>query len=512
MNALDRIVAAFSPRRGLERARARHAMGRINAYAATRADEDRGWTRIGGAGGPNAEIEAVLPRLKQISRRLVRENPWANRAVRLAAAHKVGTGIVPRAETGDRALDKRVQLLWDRFAKRCDAHGVLDAYGLQGLAERSRVMDGECLWRFRFLSREAQRRRGLPLPVVVEAVEGDALESPGGATLTGPRVVQGVEFDADGVRAAYHFRRDDLGASARPERVPAEFVRHLFRVTRPGQVRGVPDWASVMLRLGRLEEFEEAALEQAKVQACLAAFVMGGQAPEGGNQRPEYFSPGSILYLPDGEDVKFNTPSGAGAFEPFAYHFLMSVAIAFDLPYDQLTGDMRQANFSSLRAGRTDQRRLTEQDQWLMLVPAVCEPAWDAFVRAAVLSGELDDRPGGYPAVWQPPRHEMVDPVREMGALVQAVRAGAMTWPQMVAELGYDPRAQIEEIAKYNAEFDERGVVLDTDPRRVANSGGAHDAKQLAAVEIGATGAAMPLREPDPEPAAAPPQAKGRLH
>lgn len=511
MNALDRLVSAFSPRRGLERARARHAIGRISAYAATRADEDRGWTRLGAGAGPNAGIEGVLPRLKEIARQQVRDNPWAHRALRIAVAHKVGTGIVPRFDTGDRAADKRAQLLWDRFARRCDAHGMLDAYGLQALAERSRMMDGEALWRFRFLTREQQRRRGLPLPLVLECVEGDALESPGGNALTGPRIVQGVEFGADGMREAYHFRREDAGAAARPDRVPAEFVRHVFRVLRPGQVRGVPDWASIMARLGKLGDFEEASLDQAKVQACLAAFVMGGNPPEGGNQRPEYFTPGSISYLPDGEEVRFNTPSGAGGFEPYAFHFLMSFAVAFDLTYDQLTGDMRQANFSSLRAGRTDQRRLAEQDQWLMTVPAVCEPTADAFVRAAVLAGELEDRPGGYPVKWQPPRHEMVDPVRETGALVQAVRAGVMTWGQAVAELGWDPREQIAEIKRWNAEFDGAGLILDTDPRRVATSGQAQDAKQLAAVEIDATGAARPLR-PEPEPDAAPPQAKGRLH
>ena len=43
--------------------------------------------------------------------------------------------------------------------------------------------------------------------------------------------------------------------------------------------------------------------------------------------------------------------------------------------------------------------------------------------------------------------------------------------------------------------MDDAGVALDTDPRRVAKTGVAQDAAQLAAVEIAATGAEAPQAE-----------------
>ena len=49
-------------------------------------------------------------------------------------------------------------------------------------------------------------------------------------------------------------------------------------------------------------------------------------------------------------------------------------------------------------------------------------------------------------------------------------------------------------IREANAALDAAGISLDTDPRRVAKSGGAQDAAQMAAVEIAATGAAAPPR------------------
>jgi hypothetical protein len=45
-------------------------------------------------------------------------------------------------------------------------------------------------------------------------------------------------------------------------------------------------------------------------------------------------------------------------------------------------------------------------------------------------------------------------------------------------------------IREANALLDDAGISLDIDPRRVAKSGSAQDAAQLAAIEIAATGAA----------------------
>jgi hypothetical protein len=50
----------------------------------------------------------------------------------------------------------------------------------------------------------------------------------------------------------------------------------------------------------------------------------------------------------------------------------------------------------------------------------------------------------------------------------------------------------VEMIREANALLDEAGLALDTDPRRVAKSGSAQDAAQMAVIEIAATGAAAP--------------------
>jgi capsid protein len=90
----------------------------------------------------------------------------------------------------------------------------------------------------------------------------------------------------------------------------------------------------------------------------------------------------------------------------------------------------------------------------------------------------------------------MIDPAKDTAALVSQVRAGFVPLPEAVASFGYDFRQAAEMVKEANAALDDAGVSLDTDPRRVARSGAAQDAAQMAAVEIAATGAAMP-QQPD---------------
>ena len=75
--------------------------------------------------------------------------------------------------------------------------------------------------------------------------------------------------------------------------------------------------------------------------------------------------------------------------------------------------------------------------------------------------------------------------------LIAQVRAGFVPQPEAAGAFGYDFRAAVEMIREANAAVDDAGVSLDTDPRRVAKSGSAQDAAQLAAIEIAATGAAL---------------------
>ena len=527
MALFEKLLAGLAPGWALNRARARLAWRNVNALyeGAAVNRRTRGWRAD--RRGPNAEIRPALKTLRDRSRDLVRNNPYAAAGLDLVVSYQVGAGIVPRSATKDTDLDRRVDELWAGWAAKADLSGRTDVYGLQSLLARARAESGEALAQIVPLPAQEARRRGMVVPVALQVMEADHLDDAfDGAPRAGDVIRQGIEFDGYQTPIAYHILPQHpaevdamLGGVAlavQRVRIPADRMMHLFRQDRPGQIRGVPDLAPVMTRLRSLDDLEDAALEQAKVQACLAALVIS-QAPaaagplegagaadtDDAEEGHKTLYPGMFERLLPGEDVKFLQPSGAGGFDPLARHQLHAIATGWGLTYDLLTGDLSGANYSSLRAGRLAFKRRLERVQWHCLVPQMCAPIWRAFIDAAVMAGLLPRRAGGYPAEWAPPVFEMVDPLKDALAQKQLLRMGLLTWPQAVAQMGWEPRRQAEEIAAWNGIADDLGLVLDGDPRRTAGSGGAQ-AVDDAPPAPDEDGAAAPASGRDADAAARP--------
>jgi len=56
-------------------------------------------------------------------------------------------------------------------------------------------------------------------------------------------------------------------------RVPADEIAHVFLALRPGQVRGVPELSTVLLRLKSLDNFDDAVLFRQEVSNLFAGFI-----------------------------------------------------------------------------------------------------------------------------------------------------------------------------------------------------------------------------------------------
>ncbi len=130
MNWLDRAIGAVSPGAGLRRVRQRHALRLVQrAYEGAKAGRrTEGWVTAGT--GANAEIGPASSRLRDRSRDLVRNNPYAAKAVNALVSNLVGTGIVPRARSRKLAAARQADQLWLQFAASCDADGLTDFGGL----------------------------------------------------------------------------------------------------------------------------------------------------------------------------------------------------------------------------------------------------------------------------------------------------------------------------------------------------------------------------------------------
>ena len=151
------------------------------------------------------------------------------------------------------------------------------------------------------------------------------------------------------------------------------------------------------------------------------------------------------------------------------------------MPYELLTGDLSQVNYSSIRAGLVEFRRMIDAVQWQLFVPLFCDRIWNWFTEAAWTAEHIPE-----PIVrveWLPPKFEAVDPQKDAMADLLAIRSVTETLAEAIARKGRNPDAVLAEIAATNAKLDELGIVLDSDPRRVTKTGSAQAAAKFEETE-----------------------------
>jgi len=483
LNWIDRSVAWLAPQAGLRRARARLALQAVERFAYEGAKSGRrtsGWTTRGS--DANSEIGSGLSSLRDRARDLVRNNPHAARGVMELAGAQIGTGIIPRADTGDKNLDKLIDGEFSRWAERCDADGQLDFYGVQWQVVKAVPESGEALVRFK-ISRPSSEIR---VPLQLQVLESDFLDHTRTIqTETGGYILQGVEFDKSGQRKAYWLWTTHPGSvlpiSPRllSQPVPATDVLHVYKKDRPGQVRGASWFAPVIMKLRDLDEYEDAELIRKKIEACVVAFI---ESPEGADaaglgkpktdssgRKVESFEPGMIERLSPGEKATFNSPQATGGYRDFRTPQLQAIAAGLGPTYEQLSGDFSNVNYSSFRGARLGFNTVVEQYRWLCLIPMFLLPVWRKFIDMAYLAGVIPEP--NYGVRWTAPKLESVDPLKDALAERQRLRNLTLTLPEAIAEHGYDPASQLEEIAETNKTLDELGLISDGDPRKVTAAG-----------------------------------------
>lgn len=404
------------------------------------------WSGLGWPAPTATAATAAGQPLATRAQHFARNNPWAAQAIEALTTSIVGSGIKPRPLHPDRAVREALVSAWERWCDESDAAGRLDFYGMQALACRGLIEQGEAF--ARLIVSDGAVRVALLDP---EQVARDVTTAPGAP---GVRIVGGIELDDLGRPLAYHVRPGGA-AWAAPVRVPADDVMHLIRPLAPGQVRGVSWLAPALLRLHELDQYEDATLVRAKVAALFAGFVtdpngdaaglpgtMSGEVLETGME------PGSLLPLPPGADVKFSAPVEPVQYGAYVKAHLRAVAAAVGVPYEHVSGDYEGVTYSSVRAALVEFRRRVEAWQFHLMVRQFCRPVWRRFVTLASLAGTVPadgfarDPEPYLAAEWLPPRFDFVDPKKDIEAEVIAIDRGLKSRAMAVAERGYD----IEEI------------------------------------------------------------------
>jgi lambda family phage portal protein/HK97 family phage prohead protease len=455
-------------------------MGKIILPDGIRMPKKRSWDAAGNnrltAGwlssieNPSDELRMALPTLIARSRQLSNNNEYAKRfltAVRtnVAGPHgiklqsKVGSSGSARANN----IDRRVEAAFAEWCRAgtCTLDGKLSFAQWLGHVALTAARDGASLSAM-VTGSAARNRFGFALQCL------DVAQLDHNKFGREPPIFMGVEHDNAQRAIAYHIKTEEaqhmLGSqSVRTERVEASRILHAFIVDR-SLLRGVPWMAPIMMRLHMVGGYQEAEVTAARISASKMGFYT--RSAEASDLDPDdtdeegrpisEVEPGMFEALPAGWDVKaFDSQHPTTAYGSFITTCLQGVAAGLGISYHALTGDLSQANYSSLR-----EAKLVEADVWRSLqqwmVDSVCRPVFERWLEMAITTGALNVSMTEYDriveaAAWQPRGWAWVDPEKEMAAYEKGLALNIVTRSEILAAQGKDFEETLEQIAREQA-------------------------------------------------------------
>ena len=451
MNIIDRLVGYVNPAAGIRRHQARRVLTRAFEAASPRDT----WRPRRANASANADHAADAATLRAKTRTLVQNVPYMRAGLEGLVSYVIGTGISTRA-TGRQA--DAFNAAWEAWHKHCDADGRLQWYGLQAAAYRAMEQDGEVLIRLR----PRRPTDGLAIPLQLQLLEIDWLDTSRHGTIGGADVVNGIEYDALGRPAAYylwdrHPGEMTLSRSLRTQsqRVPAKSIIHLYNPERPGQGRGFPRAACVIARARDLQLLEDAELARKNLESRAGMVASGdvqllGDGPPPGTATTEEtgnlgeLAGGGILRVPAGLQLTAFEPKAVPGHVDNVKLQLQLIATGWGVPYELLTGDVSQTNFSSARVRRLDFKRLVEAIQWNVVIPRLVEAVAAAAQDAAALAGIITR--ADHKFEHNTPKWEYVNPQQDIEADQAEIEAGLSSISEKLRSRGYNPATVFEEL------------------------------------------------------------------
>lgn len=459
-NLIDTVVGFFSPESGLRRYRSRQLLK--HAYEVKRAYEgankNDGWNPRRPGASANADHRADASELRKRARSLVQNSPYVARGIASLVSYTVGTGITPRSLASN---SKQIDALHTQWAKECDADGRSDLYGLQAIAVRALKADGEVIIRLR----PRFATDGFVVPLQIQVLEIDWLDS-GKTGSAGPQstdtIINGIQYDQLGRITGYWLWNQHPGeqlalfrARTTSAFVPAANIIHVFSQERPGQGRGFTCLAPVISRVRDLQLYEDAELQRKNLETRLSVFATGDAAALSQEQDTALgsqtqmgelgaLSSGSIIQMPTGVNLTVVEPKAAPGYVDYIKYQLHLIAAGMGVTYQMLTGDVAEGSFSSERAARINFKAAVEQDQWLNIIPRLCERLWVAFIDAAFLAGKIPAP--AYGVDWSTPKWDYVNPEQDVKADLAEISGGLTSISEKLRQRGYKPELVFAEI------------------------------------------------------------------
>lgn len=416
--------------------------------------------RAGVVSFPNDEDRAVgelgRERLRLECRDLRRNNALVAGIVTRFSDNVVGDGIKPQAKTSNPDWNAQAEAYFNEWSKIADYRQRASLYDLQRMIVEQGLESGEIGF---VLVNNGQ----------LQPIEAERIRNP---DKRDPSIVDGVRLTKDGIKTGYFIHdRSESGTFTGQDfrEVSANDFKHICRIKRPDQVRGIPELAPIINSVRDLDEYINATLLKAKHEAKNFFFIEteGGvpritQEPRrydtttGTNEKPlERVETGQIVYGRKGEklhNIANDTPGTN--FPPFTERIARIIGAALGLPYEFVMLDFSMGSFSSSRAALLQTYR-TFNNWQAWLINGFLQPTWNWRIAKAIKTGELPPAPVDargvsewYRVQWQTPEFGWVDPQSEAQGHVVEINAGASSLTEWCRKRGRDAEDVLGEKAR----------------------------------------------------------------
>lgn len=465
-NALDKVIAYFSPKIAMARMGARAQLALAGGYTGAKMDRAALSRYNPTAGSPNTDIIRDLPTLRSRSRDQMRNSPVALGALNTKVSSVVGTGLsytpainasllgLSEEEVANWAADTKSK--FDAWAATpdCALDRRLNFYGIQDLVCRSAAESGDVF----VLTPHVTRTKKKPI-LALQVVEADRICNPDGKQNT-DTLVDGLKLDptTNETTAVYFAKRhpgDGLGKNEWEER-PVRGAQtgrlnviHFFETLRPGQVRGVPWMAPIIEPLKQLSRWSDAELNAAVTSSMFSIFVrmdpdafeelfdedaQGAIVNKATSWSGEMESGKAVNLLP-GEEIQTAAPGRPNpAFDPFWTAMVRQIGMALEMPFEVLVMHF-QSSYSAARAAMLMAWKAFRRSRD-KLATYICQPVLELWLADEVAAGRIH-APGFFAsdlvraawcgATWTGDGPGSLDPSKEVAAAADRVELGIST-------------------------------------------------------------------------------------
>lgn len=499
MNFVDRIIASINPAAGLERARAREILSRVQA---------KGFRREGAQSSTRRRtIDQSLNHPDSSGEhadriQLIREARWLeeNSSVIKSILRKYRTFAVGRlqyiARTQSEDVNKQINAYVERWMRHADLCGRHHFRTLAGLGVTSMKRDGDLGFIVSEPAPTPQEQALKVCPIRLQAIEADRIGSaigyagpstgrPFRKLAKGEKDFSGVVVDANGKPKRYRvYNRATTGSTMVPAlEVSAENFLHLFDPTRLDGYRGFSAFDAAINDIKDAQEILACEKISVKYLSSQTGVVTNATGEAEGDvlldtSHADYnedagtlkaINPGEIKYMQEGqkfEALNFDRPTPT--FNGFLETLMRWTGLTVNLPFGFIYSWAGQGTAVRMEAAQA--AREFEQTQ-LILEERFLDPIVQRVIARGIQLGHIPPVPDFDSGEWRYPAKVTADVGRESKALIEENMSGLISKTQIAAERGEDR----ELVRKFI--ISEQLEIVEDAKKIVAASGGEIDLK-----------------------------------